>query len=549
MKKYILRIAAVLALFIPTYLAIFFYVGAKDDPVDSNSVFAVDFLDTRGKMTHYERSDPEGEKLIALFLSINDSAMSSDSLPSELEDAEYISLTYYSYDMQTEYRYYFSPGKPSSSYYTDHDGNAYRIPAMQAIEFLDSDFSACLYESSVTPVLTVLGKEYPADEMEWKYYSYSGTDPHTVPLTNTDSKIPTLKTSYKSFDFGFDRLPDESAVTVTDAKGNPIFEGSLIEYQDSAVVYKTVRADTTLIFTIDAVWNAGYGKSGFGSAAYSFRVDVLFDPDASFWLSTDHVETGEFAVLSGMYVEDLDALEVSCTPSIGYRPIFFSDGDLVRALLPIPFDADAAETDYTITIKYHSIVRTLKLTVQPSTANVKTRKYNYSNLIDLSTRSKENLGDFIELISSLPYEQQIYFSGIFRTPDESQNRARFGDPVNNGKEADRFISNGIAWVSYKGQAVYAANSGKVIYVGETAMGGNTVVVDHGLGLRSVYYCLGTVTVQVGDFVTSESQIGTGGGKSGYTDGHTCYQEFWVGSVPVSHYPLAREEIVFGENTD
>lgn len=549
MKKYFIRILAVLLLFIPTYLSIYFYLSAKDDPVDENSVYAVDFLDTRGNTTHYESSDPEWSELIDLLMTVHDSAKNTESLPSDLVGSPCITVTYYSYDLKTDYKYYFSPGKPSNSYYLDKDGNAYRIDATEAIKFLDSDYSLCLYDGSVTPILTVLGSEIPAKSLDWSYYSYSNLE-HKVPLPEDDRKQQSLESSYRSFEMSFDKLPDEASVSLTDAKGNSLFEGSLSEFQASSVIRDTVRSDTDLTFCVEASWEQGYGNNSAGNAEYLFTVHFLFDPAADFWLGEDSVEAGEFVVISGEYVEDLQAIQVTATPSLSSSPIFFADGDKVRGILPIDWNIVSENTEFVIRIQYHTVQKELKLSVLPSSASIKVRKYNYSNLIDLSTRSQENLELFTRLIADLPYEQQIYFTGAFRKPDENQNRARFGDIVNNGTASDQFISNGIAWVSYKGDPIYAANSGKVLYAGETAMGGLTLIIDHGLGLRTVYYCLGEVKVAVGDMVTSETLIATGGGKSGYTDGHTCYLEFWVGSTPIAYYSIVEGgrtgEIQFGE---
>ena len=91
----------------------------------------------------------------------------------------------------------------------------------------------------------------------------------------------------------------------------------------------------------------------------------------------------------------------------------------------------------------------------------------------------------------------------------------------------------------------ACLAGRVVAVGETKYGGNTVVVDHGLGLRSVYYCLGNVEVVVGTILNPGDKIASGCSKKGYTDGETCYIEFWVGDTPVSYRSL--EGVGFGND--
>jgi murein DD-endopeptidase MepM/ murein hydrolase activator NlpD len=47
----------------------------------------------------------------------------------------------------------------------------------------------------------------------------------------------------------------------------------------------------------------------------------------------------------------------------------------------------------------------------------------------------------------------------------------------------------------------------VAFAGETRLGGNTVVIDHGFGLFSVYAHLGEITLEAGMSVTKGMTIG------------------------------------------
>jgi murein DD-endopeptidase MepM/ murein hydrolase activator NlpD len=63
----------------------------------------------------------------------------------------------------------------------------------------------------------------------------------------------------------------------------------------------------------------------------------------------------------------------------------------------------------------------------------------------------------------------------------------------------------------------ATASGKVAHVGNTAYSGNFIIIDHGLGLVSVYENLSEVLVNSGDEVKIGSLIGkTGTTENGYT---------------------------------
>ncbi len=550
LKKILLSVFSILLLFIPTYLAVDAYFSAKDEPVDKNSVSSLEFCDLNNKTTSYDKSTDEGAKIIDILMNVHSTARVCSSLPDELENADYISVIYHSYDLSSEYKYYFSSAKPSSSYYVDNDGNVYHIDASAAISFLDSDFSASLYDGSEMPVLLLNECEiYPASS-GWSYQSYSGLIHNVLPKYIEDEN--SISCSYRQFCLKFDRTPNETSIKVTDTAGDELYSGNLENLTETDFFRKNIKSNCTLTVDITAKWDGIYGSNAGGEVSYKLTVDFIFDPLASFALGEESIESGEFVVLSGKYidVEDIAAVNVSVSPEIDFDATFFVDGEYIRTIIPFTLTDKSESQAYTITVNYHDVKTELQLNVMPSTAKNKVRKYNYKNVIDMSTRSEENYAAFVNLIKNLPYESEIYFSGEFLIPDESQNRARFGDTVNNGTESQKHLSNGIAWVCYKNQPVYATNKGKVIYVGETIMGGVTIVIDHGLGLRSVYYCLEKSTVTVGDIVESGSQIATGGGNKGYTDDHTCYFELWVKGTPVSYFPLIsggrNGKIVFGD---
>ncbi len=61
-------------------------------------------------------------------------------------------------------------------------------------------------------------------------------------------------------------------------------------------------------------------------------------------------------------------------------------------------------------------------------------------------------------------------------------------------------------------SIFASNSGKIFFSGYNGLNGNMIVIDHGLGLYSVYCHLSTVFMKTGDFVPKGVSIA----KSGHT---------------------------------
>ena len=75
-------------------------------------------------------------------------------------------------------------------------------------------------------------------------------------------------------------------------------------------------------------------------------------------------------------------------------------------------------------------------------------------------------------------------------------------------------------------AVEAANSGKVAFVGDLGIYGNTVILDHGLGITAAYSHLQTVTVKAGQRVKQGQVIGSVGSTGRSTGPHLDWRVNW-----------------------
>ncbi len=79
-----------------------------------------------------------------------------------------------------------------------------------------------------------------------------------------------------------------------------------------------------------------------------------------------------------------------------------------------------------------------------------------------------------------------------------------------GKEIDRAVHLGIDLASTANAKVGAANGGRVIMAKNEGIFGNTVIIDHGFGLASLYSHLNEINVNIGDEVSKGDVIGRTG---------------------------------------
>ena len=79
-----------------------------------------------------------------------------------------------------------------------------------------------------------------------------------------------------------------------------------------------------------------------------------------------------------------------------------------------------------------------------------------------------------------------------------------------GREVDKQVHLGFDLASFANAPVLAANRGKVLYAADLGIYGNCVIMDHGMGLQSLYGHLSSIDVKPGDMVEKEQVLGRSG---------------------------------------
>jgi murein DD-endopeptidase MepM/ murein hydrolase activator NlpD len=105
------------------------------------------------------------------------------------------------------------------------------------------------------------------------------------------------------------------------------------------------------------------------------------------------------------------------------------------------------------------------------------------------------------------------WEGPFQPLGNAQVESSFADQrtyVHDGGEIDRQVHLGFDLAATAAVPIRAANRGKVLHAGWLGIYGNAVIVDHGLGVQSLYAHLSAVDVRVGDMVEKNQALGRSG---------------------------------------
>jgi murein DD-endopeptidase MepM/ murein hydrolase activator NlpD len=127
-------------------------------------------------------------------------------------------------------------------------------------------------------------------------------------------------------------------------------------------------------------------------------------------------------------------------------------------------------------------------------------------------------------------QPQALWEGTFLRMKDGAPMALYGDRrqwVFDGKEIGESLHEGIDLASTEKAPVQAANNGVIVFTGPLGIYGSTVIIDHGLGMISLYGHLSSIQVKVGQSVKLGDAIGNTG-MSGLAGGDHLHFGIMVG---------------------
>jgi murein DD-endopeptidase MepM/ murein hydrolase activator NlpD len=133
-------------------------------------------------------------------------------------------------------------------------------------------------------------------------------------------------------------------------------------------------------------------------------------------------------------------------------------------------------------------------------------------------------------LSNSPKEK--LWAGPFEKPTLIQRISTPFGEIRTTPERGRYIHKGIDIVNMPNSVVWASQDGKVIIKDRYTLTGNTVVVDHGRKVHTIYAHLNDFAdIEVGDTIRKGNPVGKIG-MTGYATGYHLHWELRVDNMPV-----------------
>jgi murein DD-endopeptidase MepM/ murein hydrolase activator NlpD len=130
---------------------------------------------------------------------------------------------------------------------------------------------------------------------------------------------------------------------------------------------------------------------------------------------------------------------------------------------------------------------------------------------------------------------KMLWSGAFQPLINSAIESSFADHRTyfyQGKEIDQQVHLGFDLARTVNIPVLASNDGVVVYAADLGIYGNCVIVDHGMGVQSLYAHLSSFDVKAGDAVKKDQSLGRSG-MTGLAGGDHLHFSMLVNGHPVN----------------
>lgn len=236
-------------------------------------------------------------------------------------------------------------------------------------------------------------------------------------------------------------------------------------------------------------------------------------PEHSVYISSENVKQGDTVLVK------VSKKYPSVSGSFNGQTInFFRKGKSDWSAL-LGIDADLAPSQYSIFVIASGEGMEKKINVSAAdfnsanlavTQSLKNKGFSGQIVIE-NIRKKDNpaINGIIE-----KFTPQAYFNGPFSFPLKNMQRSGYGFGEFIMGVGYQIQHLGIDLRASQDTEVFAVNDGKVVFAGDLSNYGKTIIIDHGVGIFSLYLHLDSFDVSLGQYVKNGQQIALSG-ETGY----------------------------------
>jgi murein DD-endopeptidase MepM/ murein hydrolase activator NlpD len=411
--------------------------------------------------------------------------------------------------------------KNQAAYVTKND-ELYKIRDKEAhLLFLNEIFSYIYVDNTIYDSHVVLNGENvtPDIKYDWTYKNIEGRFVKKQGILKT-SQINGGKLLIHDADlieFKYETNPDSQVIRLF-SEGNLVAAGSSVEE-----VLQKAASDGEYYIECQAQWFMKQNSDFYGSSTSSFTATVDKNVDVSIVTRENYPGNILIVQVNNLNADETVSIQTDAV-KVDIKNYLYKDKNVYIS----PIDLNTAAGEYKLSAKVmkdKAVEYEIEKTLIVKEKSFKTQYLTVDENLNQSNNDSAAILEFAELVKparTVSSDKKLW-EGTFAMPVEGELTTDFAEIryVNNEKSSSRH--SGLDIAAPKGTEVSAPNNGIVTFAMEGLLSpGNTVVIDHGMGLFTSYYHLDTIDVLKGQEVKKGDVIGTVGTTGFSTGPHLHY---------------------------
>lgn len=387
-------------------------------------------------------------------------------------------------------------------------------------DFFLERFYDRIYSDRLEAVPEVLLNEIPVffdmTGEEWRIRKNNGqwytppNEPDNIRMSGYEPQPAAAVTSYENkLAVNVDKEPDRASLKIIETDSDEV-----VLEQQAGDLFNLPLPERNGDFTYELTMEWTRKENPY-RGKYVLKIPVAMDLPEKFVFSAQKLMQGQLLEVKVCYADDPD--DIIFKQSIYSKFRWYQQDGFLRGYLP---------TNYNVKPGLYQINYGIKSKGAESTQEIEIAEYDYhiqylsiDPKTEQETRNEAAYAEYHKYYTPVrnQSEPSRYYTQSFILPVRGCLTTEFGETryVNDLPTSYRHLGLDIA--APAGTEVKAANRGKVVLARSLTLTGNTIMIDHGEGLFSVYHHMLNLSVKAGEIAERGQKIGEVG-STGFSTG-------------------------------
>ena len=358
--------------------------------------------------------------------------------------------------------------------------------------------------------------ELTSDLDDWQIQKYDHNWYSISPSESVISKVFEINDANTMMTLTLDKIPDEVLLTYEAPNSNALIISNL-SFSNGGYSIPSPDVDGRYVYHITANWTDD-AKGYKGSQKYNF--EVQYERPTEYVFDSLQIEQGQPLIITAKYLNSDERPSMTQDIADDFPAYFVPDGAFYKCYLPTNYDTKIGDYNVVIDDQTYEI-------------KIISRAFNVQHLIidqsvATSTRNDAAYIEFDEKFDPIRMSsaKTILSEGDFILPVVGRLSTEFGETRDINGSPTTYRHSGWDIAAPKGTPILASNSGTIVFSEPLILTGNTVVIDHGGGIFSIYFHMDSLALTAGTYVNKGDNIGTVGTTGFSTGPHLHFIISW-----------------------